>query len=196
MSLPSTCKQVTNFGYPFLQDQYQKLGGIGHKKYDLLVLSQPDCDAYIVEFLEKLIKRLPVDFLIIVQLHPQYFSKSNPYSVLGCANLTIADSIENSLYEAFCLSKSAITVYSTAIYEAKLFGLKTFVLLDECNYLSEFSRLEGVVAINSNNQLDDVIKKLVNGVAGSNNESLSLFEEYSIEKVEEVLKFVNQNIIH
>jgi hypothetical protein len=191
MSLPSPCKQIINFGYPFLQDKYQKLNRIRIKKYDLLVLSQPDCDAYIVLFLEKLIKKLPVDFLILVQLHPQYFSKINPYSALECANLTVADSIENSLYEAFSLSKSAITVYSTAIYEAKLFGLKTFILLDKHNYLIEFSSLNDVVVINSNNQIDDSIKILVNGVSGSCNKSLSVFEEYSIEKIEEVLKFVN-----
>lgn len=190
LDLPSPCKSVINFGYPYLQDKYRQLGKSWHKKYDLLVLSQPDCDTYIVEFLKTLIKRLPKDFSILVQLHPQYFSKVNPYGLLECPNLEVADSIESSLYEAFSVSKSAITVYSTAIYEAKMFGLKAFVLSDERNYLREFLRLEDVVEINPSGLVDNNVSKIVKGIAKSNNDSLKLFSVYSKEKLKEVLNLI------
>jgi len=189
--LPSPCKRVVNFGYPYLQHKRRNISEGRNKKYDLLVLSQPDCDCYIVDFLRGLIKGLPDNFSILVQLHPQYYSNHNPYSELECVNFKVADSLESSLYEAFSLSRSAITVYSTAIYEARAFGLKTFVLLEERNLLRNFLCLDEVVAVDPGDAVVDSVKRIVEGIAACDGGVLNVFSDYSLKNIEELMRLID-----
>jgi len=188
IQLPAKCKHIVDFGYPYLQHKRKNVRGGRQKKYDLLVLSQPDCDNYIVLFLSKLVQILPKSFSIRVQLHPQYFSQQNPYSELEGPNFDVADSLKSSLYDAFNLSRSAITVYSTAIYEARAFGLQAFVLLEERNLLNEFLALGEAVAIDPCDNIRYNLNKITDGISSSDSNASSVFAVYSRENIEGIMR--------
>ncbi len=137
---PVECKKIIEIGYPFLCSERKKhyITGKNRYRFDLLIISQPDCDDYICSFLKRFIKECPSDFRFLVQLHPQYFSRKNPYEDFVSDRFVVQDSISSSLYNAFNQSKAALTVYSTAIYEAYYFGLDCYILRGKNCFMDRF----------------------------------------------------------
>lgn len=155
--------KIVNFGFPYLERWKSKLSNSekGKIKYDFLILSQPDVDFRLIEFTKELLSLCGHEVRILVQEHPQYYSKESPYYVFsGDTRVVIKSSIESSLYDALATSGTAVTVYSTSIFEAYYFGLNCIVLDDDRRFLQEFCVEFNVPVVSESLGIGDVLLAL------------------------------------
>ena len=155
--------KIVDFGFPYLEKRKSKrcYSEKGKIKFDFLILSQPEVDYRLIEFTKELLSSCGNEIKILVQEHPQYYSKASPYFVFSDdTRVVIKPSIESSLYDALETCRTAVTVYSTSIFEAYYFGLKCIVLDDHRHFLREFCLEFNVPVVSDSLGISDVLLAL------------------------------------
>jgi hypothetical protein len=131
VNLPIPKKNIFTCGYPYLEEEAKKFKKKG-KSRQVLFISQGtigrDLSRIAVEFAEK------SDYDVVYKLHPGEYSRwKEEYPWLVDSKVGVIDNDEIPFYQLLADSCAQVGVYSTAIYEGLVFGLKA-VIVDLTGY--------------------------------------------------------------
>ena len=125
---PIPDERVLPVGYPFLESQ-RPTGGGSVERERIVFVSQGTIGEQLSRFAAALADEPRFETDIVYKLHPAevaQYPESDPW--LAAADVEVADGSDRSLYELFEASTAQVGVYSTAVYEGLLFGLRTYLL--------------------------------------------------------------------
>lgn len=134
---------------------------IKKKKDTIVVISQPDIDQHIADWIldnRESLKR----FKLIVCLHPQYdFVHNTPYDEISFLDVRKSRNID--IYKELKKSEFVIGVYSTTLYDATIFDCNILILKQyDNNKMRHFTSMgygAYITKFPSEDQLDILIKK-------------------------------------
>lgn len=139
-SFPIKEDNLISFGYPYLNEKYDKYSHI-KKENRLLIVSQglEQIENGLVDFALKAKDFFPKNLIIEFRPHPSSFfkKKSNYFKKLRDNNVLISNK-DADLYESFAKSRWQVGVFSTTLYEGLKFGVACFVLqIDRYQFMQE-----------------------------------------------------------
>jgi hypothetical protein len=124
-NLPLPKNHIFTCGYPYLETEYKKYKKTKNNK-QVLFISQgtigKELSKIAVEFAEK------GDYDVVYKLHPGEYSRwKEEYPWLLESKVKVIDNDNEPFYKLLAESYAQVGVYSTAIYEGLVFGLRTFI---------------------------------------------------------------------
>ena len=139
-SFPINKDKVTSFGYPYLNEKYEKYSHI-KRENRILIVSQglKEIETGLVNFTVDLKKYFSEKFIVEFRPHPSTFFFKEPeyFKKLKDNNILISGR-DDDLYLSFAKSCFQVGVYSTALYEGLKFGVPCYVLkIDRFKFMQE-----------------------------------------------------------
>lgn len=184
--LPETT-QVYNVGFPYMENQKNKVNLMNQKETNILVSSQWTIGFELMEYIN-LFAEGAQDYNFIVKLHPLEFDSIDSFVELALHSNISFVTDEMNIYNLFSICKTHIGVYSTTLSEGLAFNLKTLIvpLSGHEMYLRMID--QGYMSIlNSSTELNNFLKK--------ETEKRSLEEVWVSDALENITGLIEKKII-
>jgi hypothetical protein len=182
---PIDDNRVIPVGFPFFEMEARKFSQ-ECKKEQIVFISQGTIGEKMSRFALELKARKDFSLDIIYKLHPgEYARWKKEYPWLVDSNITVLDDDAIPLYKLLAQSKVLVGVYSTVVYEALGFGLRTFLLdLPGIDYMEELIESQVVNVVSTVDELVEKIKK-----PGLHQESMeNFFKPNALENISNALE--------
>jgi hypothetical protein len=120
--------RILSMGFPFAETQMKK-NFKTKTKDEILFISQWTTGQEIANYAVELSKLPSLEYEIVFKLHPRNCENwRKRYPQLAESDIRVVDDARSSLYSMFAESSYVVGAYSTAVIEAILFGMNTYLL--------------------------------------------------------------------
>ena len=152
-------KRTVAVGYPYLAHSLKSFPrkASANGVVRILFISQGTVGAELADVARELSERLPADqFTVSFKLHPnESRTWRSQYPSLAGSGVKVIENDARSVYECFGESDAIVGVYSTALIEGLMWGLRTYVLasLPGGDTMRPFAEAGAVDIVNSSDEL-------------------------------------------
>lgn len=127
-NFPIDRENIVPVGFPYLERQLQNYQ-LSKERNSIMLVSQSVVGSTIANFAVELSKMSEIEEEIILKLHPRdHIGWRERYRELNRSTVRVISNPKTSIYQLFTKSKAIIGVFSTAVFEAAMFGLDTYAI--------------------------------------------------------------------